>query len=262
MIDNFEQIKGLLTFTDPKHFYFLQILKRKKENPGMKKDTSVIDNFFFYSAEDLVKLKPKIVKLCEDNNARAYIRLNVCDSEVIALKTINIISKCSMDKDYRGAKSAYLSACGDSKLSTGTSEKKWIIDVDTKDNEFVTSVIDHLLSIDRMIIHAKIETKSGFHIITGGFDPRLFTAKFPKVDIKSSNEPTVLYVPYGESLEAKVRNMLSPIRNHLALCKLVRENPDMVKEGLPSLGYFPLSLLEREENNANEAIDRILDLFK
>ena len=34
MIDNFEQISKLLTFTSEDEFYFVQVLQRKKDNPG------------------------------------------------------------------------------------------------------------------------------------------------------------------------------------------------------------------------------------
>ena len=71
MTNNFEQIKSLLRFDEPDHFYFLQILKRRKDNPDMKRDVSVIDNFFIYQREDLDKLQDKII-LCESNNGKIY----------------------------------------------------------------------------------------------------------------------------------------------------------------------------------------------
>ena len=36
MVDNFDLIKSNLKFHNEKSFYFIQILKRKKENPELK----------------------------------------------------------------------------------------------------------------------------------------------------------------------------------------------------------------------------------
>jgi hypothetical protein len=38
MINNFQAIRDLLTFGDEDKFYFIQIYKRRKDNPDMKKD--------------------------------------------------------------------------------------------------------------------------------------------------------------------------------------------------------------------------------
>lgn len=34
MVDNFALIRDFMRFEDPDHFYFLQILQRKKDGPG------------------------------------------------------------------------------------------------------------------------------------------------------------------------------------------------------------------------------------
>ena len=60
MVNNFISIKSLLTFKEEGDFYFIQILKRKKDNPEMKSDTRVIDNFFVYSGDDLDKITNKV----------------------------------------------------------------------------------------------------------------------------------------------------------------------------------------------------------
>ncbi len=191
MTNNFEQIKSLLRFDEPDHFYFLQILKRRKDNPDMKRDVSVIDNFFIYQIEDLNKLQDKIINLCESNNARACIRLNVRDAEKIALQTLKITTDCILNKDYKGVKSAYLSACGQ---YASDKNKKWIVDIDTKEDSVVTEVIEHLLTIPNMLIYAKISTKNGFHILVSPFNPKLFSDKYPSIDLHKDN-PTILYTP-------------------------------------------------------------------
>lgn len=190
-VDNFDLINSMLKFEDSKHFYFVQLIKRKKDNPEMKKDVSIVDNFFIYSNGDLPKLKNKIVDLCELNNARAYIRMNVRDAEKIALETIKITTQCIIDRDYRGVKSAYLSACGQ---YSSDKNKKWIIDIDTKDEILIKEVIEHILTIlpKGGIIYGKVPTRNGLHLLTSGFNPQLFKDKYPKIDIHKDNM-TVLY---------------------------------------------------------------------
>lgn len=191
MVNNFNLINSLLKFDSVNDFYFVQLIKRKKDNPEMKKDVSVIDNFFVYSGEDLPKLEEKIINLCEYHNARTYIRMNVRNSEKIALETLKVVTQCIIDKDYRGVKSAYLSACGS---HSSDKNKKWIIDIDTKDNDYITEVISDVLGLlpKGNVIYGKIPTKNGFHLLTGGFNPQLFKTKYPNIDIHKDNM-TLLY---------------------------------------------------------------------
>jgi hypothetical protein len=188
MVDNFDLINSLISFENENQFYFLQILKRRKDNPEMTKDVSVIDNFYIYNKEDLNKLKDRIITLCERNNARACIRLNVRDTEKIAMFTLKEVTDCIINKNFKNVKSAYTSCCG---KYPSDINKKWIIDIDTKDSDFVEEVINFLYSIDKMIIYAKIPTKNGFHIITSPFNPNLFKYK---IDIHKDNM-TILYCP-------------------------------------------------------------------
>ena len=188
MIDNFELIKNMLLFEEPTHFYFLQLLKRKKDNPGMKSESSVIDNFWIYKPEDLDKLRDKIINLCQVNNARACIRLNVRDSKKIALQTLKIITDCILNEDYHSVKSTYTSACGQ---FSSDKHKKWIIDIDEK--EIVDDVTDFLVE-NGIFIYNTIPTKNGFHILVGPFNPNIFTKKYPTISLHKDN-PTILYIP-------------------------------------------------------------------
>ena len=66
MINNFQAIRDLLTFGDEDKFYFIQIFKRRKDNPDMKKDMVIIDNYFVYELEHFNGLEEKIIKQCID----------------------------------------------------------------------------------------------------------------------------------------------------------------------------------------------------
>jgi hypothetical protein len=81
-----------------------------------------------------------------------------------------------------------------------TQEKRWIVDVDMKDEEA-------LLKIMRLVnkcrpegnkIYATIPTKNGYHLITGRFDimefNKIMSLQGDVPDIQKKN-PTLLYLP-------------------------------------------------------------------
>ena len=50
MKDNFENIKKLIDFDNEGDFYFIQIIKRRKDvgNEDMRKGESIVDNFYMF----------------------------------------------------------------------------------------------------------------------------------------------------------------------------------------------------------------------
>ena len=90
--NNFDIIRTLLSFPNAGDFYMLQILQRRKDNPGLKGDTVVIDNFLIYSFDMYDSLIERIIERCESNNARAYFRINRRNDKKLAQYTINAIS--------------------------------------------------------------------------------------------------------------------------------------------------------------------------
>lgn len=204
MRNNFELIEPLLEFTELNTFYFVQILKRRKENPEMKTNTSVIDNFYLYGPDDLAKLMPRIIGQCEKNNARAYINLNRLDLEKVALHAVKQTMDCIISKDFRSVKNVYQSVCGS---HFSEKDKKWIIDIDEDElhhKDEVVSIIEKLHSeipTKNYKILAEIPTKSGIHLIVNPFNVAKFmnimtTRELTKIERKDKS-PTILYVSDG-----------------------------------------------------------------
>ena len=168
MRDNFHIIEPLLDFKEPNTFYFIQILKRRKDNPGLKTGVQTIDNLYIYTPEDLNKLKEKIVERCIKNNARAYINLNRLDTEKIALQTLRKIADLVIQGDYRAVKNAYSSVCG---TYHSESEKRWVVDIDSdvihlKDEvRQVIEILQSEIKGHNYRILAEIPTRSGVHQI-------------------------------------------------------------------------------------------------
>jgi hypothetical protein len=98
-----------------------------------------------------------------------------------------------------------------------TYEKRWIVDVDSKDENHLMEIMNHINEhcrpfVNKSEIHTHtsagvvisyervpkcittIPTKNGFHIITERFDVMEFQKRYPELDIQKKN-PTLLFLP-------------------------------------------------------------------
>lgn len=196
MIDNFntitDYIKGKTNVGD---FYFLQILKRRKDNPDLGKDMILIDNFFIKDETDLLKKRERIIELCELNNARAYFRLNKRSSKKVALQTLRLIAD-NIASDNYNIKNCYLSCCGQ---YASDENKTWLIDLDGEEypSPLMMAFIDYecepiALDVSDGKCLMTIPTKNGIHLITKPFNISKFRQKYPDIDVHKDN-PTILY---------------------------------------------------------------------
>lgn len=234
MTDNFELIKEFIknNYTLNKgDFFLLQILKRRKENPDMKKDVSSIDNFIIINPEDLDFYKDDIIRLCQDNNARAYFRLNKRNEDKIALQTLKISTDDLIERIHPKYEKPFEEYCKkhniNKEILTETGKKFQIINMLTEvlsDYDWFNDIIRYqflsaagqfasdpikkwVIDVDVptildevkefletiTIVYSIIPTKNGYHIITKGFNPQLLAdKKFNNVEIKKDS-PTILY---------------------------------------------------------------------
>lgn len=192
MIDNFEKIINIMSFENSNDFYFIQLIKRKKENPDMKGDSAVIKEWFVSSVEYLLSKKESMIEMADKYNARLTIRVNKRNYKKLGLKMIADITQKLENENYKGLKSTFSSVAG--KYSSDP-DKKWIIDIDSED-------IENLEEIKRVInrsmpdvekIICELPSKSGIHLIVRPFDVRVFKNLFKGVEIKKDN-PTNLYI--------------------------------------------------------------------
>jgi len=197
MINNIDKIKNLLKFESDDDFYFLQIIKRKKEHPELGSNSLIVKTYYIKSIEHLEKVFPEIVVLCNFHNARAGINLNKRSFEKIAFQVLRKTTDIIMNKDYSSCKSAYDSVCG---TYTNETEKKWIIDIDVKDLKLIEIVRNDIKNCQPNKREDKVidvlETKNGYHIITKPFNLEEYMSfsEIEAVDIHKDN-PTILYIP-------------------------------------------------------------------
>jgi hypothetical protein len=217
MVNNSEKIKTLLSFEDKDDFYFVQILKRRKDNPGQDRDVKVINNYYIESLEQYDKLLPHIINLCDVENARAYFRINKRNYAKLGQHMLLRVAAITFTENCKALKGTFDSIASEHHCDP---DKKWIVDVDIKDfkdeacmrheldfngNEVCAScgiVKGTLIStLQALQLVTKrdpmleiLPTPNGVHIITRPFNLEVFREHYPKVDVHKDN-PTILYCP-------------------------------------------------------------------
>ena len=195
MIDNIEIIKTLLNFSEQGDFYMLYVFKRKKDQPEGERDNHqsvrTIKTYCIESIDHLERRYDEIKQLCEMFKARAYIHVQKQNHKDVSLNMLSSLAERIRD-GVSNQKGLFDSVVGQIK----TQEKRWIVDIDTKD-------IQELRNVQVTINGCKpegpktkyvIPTKNGFHLITDKFDVLEFKKQYPEIDIQKKN-PTLLYLP-------------------------------------------------------------------
>jgi hypothetical protein len=199
MIDNLNIIKSLLDFSDEGDFYYLLILKRKKDQPEGEKDNHqsvrTIKTYCIDSIEYLEKRYDEIKMLCEVFKARAYIHVQKQNHKDVGLNMITeIVTR--IQSGQINQKAIFDSVVGQLK----TKEKRWIVDIDVKDEQVVENISQIIDSLrpEGTKCEAVIPTKNGWHLITKRFDvmefDKITSSKGISVDIQRKN-PTILFLP-------------------------------------------------------------------
>lgn len=206
MINNLEKILPLLHFISPDDFYFMQIIQRRKENRTIGADNIVIKDYYFPSKEKLISKMDEIIKICTLFNARAYIHLNVRSYEAVSFEALKTLADRISKKEFKSNRSIWATSCG---RKHSDPCKKWIVDIDTKDDGFRNYIAGKISECDPIgfKILEELETKNGWHLITKPFNTQQFQSNiytelvfcggdedFKKVDIQK-NHPTILFVP-------------------------------------------------------------------
>jgi len=195
MVNNTEQIRTMLSFVDRDDFYFLQIIKRRKDNPDMEKGQIIIHNFYIDSIEDYDKKIPKIIDLCNTENARAYIRVNKRNYNDLGKHMLKRIVDIVFTENCRSLRNAFDSVAGEFHSDP---DKKWIVDVDIENNEYKNELILYLKELQynagREPLLTLVSTKNGEHVITRPFNLQVFKVGYPEIDVHRDG-PTLLYCP-------------------------------------------------------------------
>lgn len=199
-IDNFDLILNQLSFNNRDEFYFVQIIQRRKDgNEGLhvRNGYRLIRSYYIYDKQELIDLKDRIIELCENNNARAYINLNVRNAKEVALECIKKYSDLILNDNAFQGNNIWDSSCGSTKARGYKS--LWVVDVDCKEESYLNKVIEIIRQCrhnDDFTLYT-VPTLNGYHILCNGFDTKQFKdflrdAGLDSIDIHKDN-PTLLY---------------------------------------------------------------------
>jgi hypothetical protein len=196
MIDNLHIIKPLLDFSQPGDFYMLYVFKRKKDQPEGERDNHqsvrTIKSYCIESLDHLDRRWEEIRELCEIFKARAYIHVQKQNHKDVSLNMLAALAERIRD-GVENQKGLFDSVVGQIK----TREKRWIVDIDTNDPDYlmeVRAIINKYCRPEGDKVITIVPTKNGNHLITERFDVIEFAKHFPEVDIQKKN-PTLLYLP-------------------------------------------------------------------
>lgn len=197
MIDNFEIIKPLLTFTTLNDFYFLQVIQRKKDHKqgnilGSHNSSRLIKAYYIFNIAQLDKYKAEIIALCTLFNARAGINLNIRNAKDASFEMLALLAENMKNSHFNQLHTLWNSICG---IFAPNRDKRWIIDIDNINTDFpqINGFITELRPFGDKHI-ATIPSKTGYHVIVTPFDTTLFHMAYPKIEIHKNN-PTNLYIP-------------------------------------------------------------------
>lgn len=191
-VDNFNEFRKLLDFSTPNSFYFLQIIQRSKDDNTVTASNNRyrrVKSYYIASLEEYDRFIPEIKKFCENNNARAYIRLSPISFYDVAINTaleyMRRIKECQTFKSCN----IYDSCC---ETTRTCSQKLWMIDVDSNDPSYLSKFIEVAGLVIRKNVVATFPTVNGMHFIIKPFDIREW--KDTEVaEIKKRNPITLLY---------------------------------------------------------------------
>lgn len=138
-LDNFELLTPLIDFPDKDTFYFLQIMKRRKDNPEMVRGNKIIKTYYLYSPDDLINLKTTIIEQCTLHKARAYLRINKRSLKKVALQSLKRVTELLITEDYKAVKDIYEHVAGE---FHSDSVKKWILDFDPENVKDIPNAVN------------------------------------------------------------------------------------------------------------------------
>lgn len=83
-IDNFDRIKQLMDYkADGDTLYFVEIMRRKKDNPYMGGSRDFVKQYYFKSMQEFESSEDEIKSICQRHNARAYIYINARSAAMV-----------------------------------------------------------------------------------------------------------------------------------------------------------------------------------
>ena len=182
-VDNYQAIGNLLEFKKPNDtIYFVQIIKRDKDNPGQKSRYNAakyLKEYYFEGIDEFLNAEQEIKSLCKKENARAYIYMNARSKAVVDKWTQINLQRMNkhrgmMDKFVGNAK-----ALAAGRSFDDPSRPLCFIDVDSDDQRDIDMTLQIIKYMGIEPLYTYRSLNNGIHIIL----PNVEDAKKLKFDI-------------------------------------------------------------------------------
>lgn len=178
--DNFDRVIKFMEFSNPDDFYFLQIIQRKKDGNETGRGNNgarLIKAYYIRSTQHLLEKKNKIIELCKNNNARAYITVNKRSFFKISCGCQQVLAKLIMEGNTYQAPGVWNHVCGELPALSGKDLYR-LVDVDEQEDS-ITKIIEVIKKCrgnenPENRIKEVFPTQQGYHIITSKFDTEQF----------------------------------------------------------------------------------------
>ena len=212
MVNNLDYIKFRLKevfdLNNKDLFFHVIIMQRKKEVEGINKNSNVIKSYAVRNLEYLEnKLNNEIIPICDSQNARAMINLNLKSFKRVSHSMLRRLSEYIESNFYEGSITKLFDSCASSSsIDKELGIKKyWLVDIDCKNIEVfrkVQSIVNLCEPIEPNLQKVKgfTNSKNGYHIYTIPFNLKTFedykvnSKDLEQVEVKKDCL-TNLYIP-------------------------------------------------------------------
>ena len=224
-IDNFDNCAAMMQYTNPGDtVYFVQIIKRDKDNPGIKSQFNAcqyIKEYYFKTDAEFRNAESEIKTLCRSLNARAYIYMNPRSKAVIDKYTQVEMNKIKHSRGLRQKYGGHEMAVAAGRSLDIPERPICFIDIDTDDFNVIRKVQEMLKAANITPLFAYRSLNNGLHIVLpnkedakkldlsqvngAGWDKTRRMAMNAKVGIEI-DKPTLLYAkltPQGYGMQNK-----------------------------------------------------------
>lgn len=171
ILDNYTELSKFIKFPDTDVFYFLEILKRKKDNPEMKYQVAKIYSKFITKQEAFDRSYEEVKIICNLENARAYL-------SIVPRSLEKLTKECALEFTRRVCSEVYIASYkipDEIALINKTVRKDqniWLLDVD----DSIEEVLNYIKTKKDIQLLGQVETFSGIHIFCKPFNyPNIFS---------------------------------------------------------------------------------------
>lgn len=182
-VDNYQAIGNLLEFKKPNDtIYFVQIIKRDKDNQGQKSKYNAaqyLKEYYFEGLDEFLNAEQEIKSMCKKENARAYIYMNARSKAVVDKWTQINLQRMNKHRGMMDKFGGNAKALAAGRSFDDPSRPLCFIDVDSDDQRDIDMTLQIIKYMGIEPLYTYRSLNNGIHIIL----PNVEDAKKLKFDI-------------------------------------------------------------------------------